>query len=256
MRYNAKAMLSIITSVIHIEQRIVTRFQSTPELDSYSWLYNNTTPFCVVVENINRFTNACYAKFEELRNNFIIDRLNKVYNEHSYDNAVCSDFIDKLMNDDNLNVPPNPNNKDSYSFLDHNHPQEPPKVTVGEPSFQNPCSYDSVNSVLIHLLRLTSVGNDRKWTDIGCDGLPYLLASRLLDKNHNLQHILLQPGLGHFEINMTKACFRLLWDVALSELGKMLGFNSIKAQSACKSANDHHKAWQMLTIFLRHLWTN
>ena len=84
---------------------------------------------------------------------------------------------------------------------------------------------------------------------IGCDGLPYLLSTRLLEEHENLHHILLQPGLGHFEINMTKACFRLLWDVGLSELGKMLGFNSIKAQSACKSANDHHKTWQMITIF-------
>ena len=88
-----------------------------------------------------------------------------------------------------------------------------------------------------------------KWTIIGCDGLPYLLASRLIENNDHLKHILLEPGLGHYEINITKTCLRLLWDVGLSDLGKQLGYNSIKAQSACQSANDHHKAWQMLTIF-------
>lgn len=42
-------------------------------------------------------------------------------------------------------------------------------------------------------------------------------------------------GLGHYEINMTKALFPLLWDIALVDLAK-LGFNSSKEQAACKSA--------------------
>ena len=33
-------------------------------------------------------------------------------------------------------------------------------------------------------------------------------------------------------------------------LGKMLGFKSIKAQVACQNATGLHKAWQILTIFL------
>ena len=38
--------------------------------------------------------------------------------------------------------------------------------------------------------------------------------------------------------------------MALSELAKLLHYNTIRAQVACKNANDHHKAWQMLEIFL------
>lgn len=43
-------------------------------------------------------------------------------------------------------------------------------------------------------------------------------------------------GLGHYEINMTKALFPLLWDIALVDLAKLLGFNSSKEQAFCKSA--------------------
>lgn len=43
-------------------------------------------------------------------------------------------------------------------------------------------------------------------------------------------------GLGHYEMNMTKALFPLLWDIALVDLAKLLGFNSSKEQASCKSA--------------------
>ena len=59
-----------------------------------------------------------------------------------------------------------------------------------------------------------------------------------------------QPGLGHYEINMARSCFKLLWIVVLKDMAVMLGFTSPKALSACKNAYDHHKAWQMLSIFL------
>ena len=47
---------------------------------------------------------------------------------------------------------------------------------------------------------------------------------------------------------MTNSCFELLWDVVLADLANMLGYKSIKAQVACRNANDHHKSWQILTI--------
>lgn len=43
-------------------------------------------------------------------------------------------------------------------------------------------------------------------------------------------------GLSQCKINMTKALFRLLWDIALVDLAKLLGFNSSKEQAFCKSA--------------------
>jgi hypothetical protein len=48
------------------------------------------------------------------------------------------------------------------------------------------------------------ITGQRQWGIIGCDGLPYLLSQRVIEDNDNLQDILIQPGLGHFEINMSK----------------------------------------------------
>jgi hypothetical protein len=53
------------------------------------------------------------------------------------------------------------------------------------------------------------------------------------------------------KINITKALFKLLWDVAIKVLSIMLGWKSksIKALTACHACTDHHKAWQILQIF-------
>ena len=56
------------------------------------------------------------------------------------------------------------------------------------------------------------------------------------------------PGLGHYEINMVKCAFKLLWDVVLERLEKLLGFKSIRALTSCQNCSDHHKAWQIIQI--------
>ena len=153
-----------------------------------------------------------------------------------------------MINDINTDIPRGNTNEDPYLFIEHNHPDHPPDVKHGEPVLTNPCSYDSVNEVLNSLLNSTVNNTDRKWTILECDGLPYILASRLIEKDETLQHILLQPG--HYEINMVKALFKLLWEVALSDLAQLMGYKSIKAQVACHNATDHHKSWQILHTFL------
>ncbi|XP_062590246.1 uncharacterized protein LOC134251841 [Saccostrea cucullata] len=169
-----------------------------------------------------------------------------------------------------------------YTFIPSCHEAGPSKVIAGEPIFENPCSYEAVEKVLDHLLEEAEVGTTRHWTAVGCDGLPYVLASRIIEElyicptcriqydedefiNHietskhandleegrKYRNILMLAGHGHFEINMTKALFKLLWDVCLlMELAKMLGFKSPKALAACQAAHDHHKSWQILEIFL------
>lgn len=37
-----------------------------------------------------------------------------------------------------------------------------------------------------------------------CDGLPYVIASKVIKETADLQDIFLQPGLGHWEMNMAK----------------------------------------------------
>jgi len=43
---------------------------------------------------------------------------------------------------------------------------------------------------------------------------------------------------------------RLMWDVVGTDLANLLGFRSPKALNACMLATDHHKAWQMMEIYL------
>ena len=133
-----------------------------------------------------------------------------------------------MINDINSDIPRGNTNEDPYLFIEYNHPDNPTDVKLGEPVLTNPCSYDSVNEVLNSLLNSFVNNTDRKWTILGCDGLPYILASRLIEKDETLQHILLQPV--HYEINMVKALFKLLWEVALSDLAQLMGYKSIKAQ--------------------------
>ena len=247
VRYDAKVRLSVITSVIHILTNKLTSLQTQLHLDPHTWLYRTQIQNETIIHRIVQFIKHCSSSFEVYRNKFIIERINKVYEEHSKDGK---DFISTLIDNPDLDIPRGPTNDDPHSFLQHNHPDNPPTVVIGEPVMVNPCSYDSVKHVLQSLLNSIVTNTDRKWTIIGCDGLPYILASRLIDNDANLQHILLQPGLGHYEINMVKACFKLLWEVALSDLALLMGYKSIKAQVACKSASDHHKSWQLLQIFL------
>lgn len=71
---------------------------------------------------------------------------------------------------------------------------------MGNPISVNPCSFKSVKVVLENLKCTAGIPDHRQWSIVGCDGLPILLSHR----NPHLQDLLLQPGLGHVEINMCK----------------------------------------------------
>lgn len=149
---------------------------------------------------------------------------------------------------------------------------------------ENPCSYKSVKCVLKNIIETAS--QTRQWSIAGCDGSPYILESRLMNKsficsfcsddfsnkssfethlteNHGVCDIkselnkcreygkvLLIPGLGHIEINMIKGLFKLLWPIYFKDLAAMLGFRTVRAQTCCQNATDHHKAMQVLEIAL------
>lgn len=68
----------------------------------------------------------------------------------------------------------------------------------------NPCSLAAVKSVLESLKAEFDIPHSRQWSIVGCDGLPYLLSHKVVHDNPELQDLLIQPGLGHFQINMSK----------------------------------------------------
>ena len=100
-----------------------------------------------------------------------------------------------------------------------------------DPIMVNPCSYASLETVLDNII----INCIREWVVVGCDGLPFILCFRIIENYHICQcckesfkkkdvfikhvnghpvddisackkygNILLIPGMGHVEINITK----------------------------------------------------
>ncbi|XP_069103763.1 uncharacterized protein [Argopecten irradians] len=286
VRYDAKAKLSVITNIIHILPLFSTSIQTSPQLSPFHWLFNDKIR---TLEAVTRYVETSQQSFETYQHQFIESRLYHLRQEH---NGHIHDIIDTHIQKQRSHkktgiTTPSSSfiHTDPYKFVQAKHPESPPTVSMGNPCMVNPCSYEAVETVLSHIAKETCSGN-RKWTMVGCDGSPYILGSRLVEKvfvcphcgdrifgsNLLLSHlhdkhqhdatasdlpqflkfknILLQPGLGHVEINMVKCMFKLLWEVFFKDLAKMLGFNSPKAQLAAKSASDHHKSFQMVEIAL------
>ena len=227
VRYKSKALVSVITTTIHLIPPIPSFIQSDASLSPTSWLYRNIDTIQLVTK-IRNFISHYDTIFSQYRTSFIQFLLEKVQQE------VVSGTSGSM------NIPGSCQVPSGHAGIT--------KVVTGKPIFLNPCSYRAVDAVLQNLKDSNCEENDRKWTMIGCDGLPYVLGSRLIEKDANLQDIFLIPGLGHFEMNMTKSCFKLLWNVILEDIAEVMGYTSTRAKTACQKCTDHHKAWQLLKI--------
>ena len=182
-----------------------------------------------------------------------------------------------------------------YEQVPTYHQETPPVITIGEPEFINPSSFENCITVLrkigveANLVRYG--GKLRYWIFVCCDGLPFRLCNIIIHetfcctlchqsffrtdkyKTHCKQThgdgsipyylefdwVVLKPGGGHFEMNSIKSFVELNWVPFFSHLSERLGFKSEKAQYIAKVCRDHHKAWQMVLMFyfgsLRELCT-
>ena len=243
VRADAKMFVSVITSVMNIIPSPHTNLQYDQALSPSSWLYKPTLSTADIVAGMMAKLAYYNEIFNKYRDTFLTYRIKYIRSKQTQQGATITDNIDN--NTFSMDTP------DELQGLDDSvvscHPQQPPKISMAEPVMVNPCSYAAVREVMTDI-STTSNQDGRKWNVIGCDGLPYVLASRLIDNDRNLQNIVMSPGQGHFEINMTRAMFKLLWDPILKDVADLLNFKSPKAKEACRKAYDHHKAWQMLTI--------
>lgn len=83
-------------------------------------------------------------------------------------------------------------------------------MKVGEPILFNPNSYENLELILKQLKENLAIGRGREWTFVGCDGPPYCLANRLIDRNPKAYDWLaMQPGLGHLNMNQMKGFFKV-----------------------------------------------
>ena len=53
--------------------------------------------------------------------------------------------------------------------------------------------------------------------------------------------VMLQPGMGHVEMNMVKGVIEFAWDVFWKEISICLNFRSEAALHCAKKVSDHHK---------------
>jgi len=74
-----------------------------------------------------------------------------------------------------------------------------------------------------------------------------------IEKCNKYKNILLIPGMGHIDINNTKALFKLMWQPCIKNLAILLGWKSPKALTLCEHCTDHHKAMQILDILFESL---
>lgn len=120
-------------------------------------------------------------EFNKIRNDFIINQLQKVMQQQMNENGHYVDQIDHKRTPI-IRETTAPSQR--YSFIPVINTEKTGyyKLIVGEPIFENPCSYDAVEKVLDHFLEEVGVGTSRQWAAIGCDGLPYVLASRIIEE--------------------------------------------------------------------------
>ena len=159
-------------------------------------------------------------------------------------------------------------------------------IEMADPMMLNPNSHSSVQRVLEHIVNDTT-GLDSR-TAIGCDGNPYLIATKLICSTfycescksvvqcsqkefnrHLLTHnsdlsenydvtkhlhfgnVMMITGAGHFEMNMLRGLMKLGWTIYYKEVARLLGFKSEKAMMFARSCGDHHQAWEIFNIVFR-----
>ena len=161
---------------------------------------------------------------------------------------------------------------------------ELPTVHVQQPVNVNPCSYQAVATVLRNIGhrsgRIKKYEGIREWVTVVCDGIPYNLCNRIIQSMHVCnkcdislngmkecqQHqvevhpdeavtfqkefdwVLLQPGMGHIEMNMVKGLVELAWEVFWKNMVMCFNFRSETALKYAKKVNDHHKGWTLCRI--------
>ena len=126
------------------------------------------------------------------------------------------------------------------------------KMKVGEPLMHNPNSYETVRKVLSEMAGSHGIGAERSWAFLGCDGPPYVLASRIIEENETeFGWAAMLPGLGHLHMNQLKTLFKVVDQIFLEPLGKeVLNFTTPKAYQYFRDAKDTHKSFQSLEIML------
>ena len=76
---------------------------------------------------------------------------------------------------------------------------------------------------------MLGIVENREWSYVGCNGPPYIIASRLVDEG-NYECVAISNALGHLYMNQQKTLFNITCDIILEPLAKdVLNFDSPNA---------------------------
>ena len=124
-------------------------------------------------------------------------------------------------------------------------------ITMAEPIFLNPNSYENIKTILVTLKTNLEIGKTREWSYVGCDGPPYVIASNLIEEEpEKYDWVAMSNGRGHLYMNQMKTLFNVAKDVLLEGLAKdILHFESPSSVQYFFNCGDTHKSYQSLEIF-------
>ena len=165
-----------------------------------------------------------------------------------------------------------------FSENQDHHP--PSKSYLSEPVFVNPCSYNSVITILRNIGKKAGIKKygtgTREWITIYCDGSPFNLCVRVIMSTYTctmcgesvtgflkirthmsamhetdifeqpesadleFDWAMMCPGLGHVEMNMVRSVVELSWSIFWESMCKEFNFRS---ENALKS----QKKWVITT---------
>ena len=166
--------------------------------------------------------------------------------------SVCFFKVGKVRNEESRLVPTN-DWKITKSFdVGQKGTFNKKKISVGKPAMKNPNTYDSIKAIIEEYKDINSIGVEREWVALGCDGPPYCIGSRIIEKNpEKFDWLTLVSGMGHLHMNQMKTFFKVCDQVFMEPLGKeVLKFESKKAYDYFINAKDTHKSFQAITVLL------
>ncbi|KAJ8310200.1 hypothetical protein KUTeg_012065 [Tegillarca granosa] len=132
VKYNFKSSTSVLTTVVHIIPDLTRNLQMEDKLSPRHWL------------SIKMIT-----KEQLVKNNAFVDSIDDISIKRVEAQNQCSE---------------------RYAYVPSQHRTTLPDVKMGEPCFENPCSYEAVEKVFEHIITTTMGNSKRRWTILGCDG--------------------------------------------------------------------------------------
>ena len=178
---------------------------------------------------------ACQKIYETLK--FKCDDCKSKVVKNSFNQVQKTDFPEPLNFEFDFENQNNQNNK---------------YISMTEPIFVNPNSYDNITVIMDKLKEAVSIGNERQWSFIGSDGPPYVISNRLIDSDPvKYLWVAMSNGLGHLYMNQIKTFFSVYKSIFLEELARdVLHFQTPNALNHFFRCSNTHKSYQALEVLL------